>query len=61
MNLSEKDIFQLEALWQNSLDPSEKEALEKRLQEDAEFHQAAEDWKLIVKEGFLPPLSLIHI
>jgi len=55
MNLSEKDIFQLEALWQNSLDPSEKEALEKRLQEDAEFHQAAEDWKLIVKEGFLPP------
>lgn len=55
MNLSEKDIFQLEALWQKSLDPSEKEALEKRLEEDAEFQKAAEDWKLIVTEGFLPP------
>lgn len=57
MNLSERDIFQLEALWQNSLDPSEKEALEKRLQEDAEFHKAAADWKLIVTEGFLPPTA----
>ncbi len=55
MNLSETDIFQLEALWQNSLDPSEKEALEKRLQEDAEFQKAAENWKLIVTKGFLPP------
>jgi len=55
MNLSETDIFQLEALWQNSLDPSEKEALEKRLQDDAEFQKAAEDWKLIVTKGFLPP------
>ncbi len=55
MNLSETDIFQLEALWQNSLEPSEKEALEKRLREDADFHKAAEDWKLIVTEGFLPP------
>lgn len=57
MNLSETDIFQLEALWQNSLESSEKEALEKRLHEDAEFHKAAEDWKLIVTEGFLPPTA----
>lgn len=55
MNLSETDIFQLEALWQNSLESSEKEALEKRLQEDTEFQKAAADWKLIVTEGFLPP------
>jgi len=55
MRLSEEDIIKLEAMWQGALDSTERAALEKQLQEDAAFHEAAEEWKLIVSEGFLPP------
>lgn len=55
MRLSEEDIIKLEALWQGALDSTERAALEKQLQEDSDFQQAAEEWKLIVSEGFLPP------
>ncbi len=55
MKLSEKDIVKLEALWQGTLDPKGQAELERQLEEDAAFQQAAEEWKLIVNEGFLPP------
>lgn len=55
MKLSEEDITRLEAMWQGALDSTEQAALEKQLQEDPDFQQAAEEWKLIVNEGFLPP------
>lgn len=55
MKLSEEDIIKLEAFWQGTLDANEQAELEKQLQEDTAFRQAAEEWKLIVNEGFLPP------
>lgn len=57
MKLSEEDIFKLEALWQGTLGSAEQVALEKRFQEEPGFLKAAEEWKLIVTEGFLPPLE----
>ena len=55
MKLSEEDIIKLEAFWQGTLDANEQAELERQLQEDTAFQQAAEEWKLIVNEGFLPP------
>lgn len=55
MKLSEEDIIKLEAMWQGALDSTAQAALEKQLQEDPDFQQAAEEWKLIITEGFLPP------
>lgn len=55
MKLSEEDIIKLEAFWQGTLDADEQAELERQLQEDKAFQQAAEEWKLIVNEGFLPP------
>ncbi len=55
MKLSEEDIIKLEAFWQGTLDANEQAELERQLQEDEAFQEAAEEWKLIVNEGFLPP------
>ncbi len=55
MKLSEEDINKLEAFWQGTLDADVQVELERQLQEDIAFQQAAEEWKLIVNEGFLPP------
>lgn len=57
MRLSEKEILKLEALWSGALPPSEQLEIEKRLREDPDFYKAAQEWKLIITEGFSPPLA----
>ena len=55
MALNETDLQLLEDFWNGRLDAPAKAALEKRLQEDTIFSQAADDWKFILEEGFQAP------
>lgn len=52
MNLTEKDIEQLEAMWEGTLPAMEKDSLLKRLDKDPNFAKAAKKWYKIVHFGF---------
>lgn len=55
MKLNEADIHLLEDYWSERLTPEERAAVEKRLEEDADFRTAAAEWEQFLAEGFGPP------
>lgn len=54
MNLNETDIAALENYWQGKLTNSARTELENRLTKDKSFREAAANWQLLIKEGFMP-------
>ncbi len=54
MHLTDKEIDQLEAYWNDKLDKAAREQLEKRMASDPQFNMAAESWRQIIQEGFQP-------
>ncbi|MEM7369480.1 MAG: hypothetical protein AAF587_12835 [Bacteroidota bacterium] len=54
MQLSDQDMMQLEAYWNDTLPVAEREMLERKLTNNPAFKEAAEAWQYIVQDGFTP-------